>query len=188
MEMDFRLKEKTSKQMLYVSMISMVMMFAGLTSAYVISSKREDWVSLEMPQALYISTLLIVLSSITFFLAKKSIAKDNRTQTSVFLVLTFLLGLGFVASQIQGFYELREAGFYMAGKESVISSSLLMVISFAHLLHILVGLIVVLVVLFNHLRQRYNSTNYLGLDLGAIFWHFVDILWILLFIFFFLAK
>ena len=58
MEMDFRLKEKTSKQMLYVSMISMVMMFAGLTSAYVISSKRDDWVSFDMPQALYISTLI----------------------------------------------------------------------------------------------------------------------------------
>jgi len=186
--MDARLKEKTSKQMLYVSMISMVMMFAGLTSAYVISSNREDWVSLEIPKALYISTLLIVLSSITFFLAKKAIQKDNRKLTTLFLVVTILLGIGFVASQVQGFYELRAGGFYVAGEESVVSSSLLMVISFAHLLHIAAGLIVLFVVLYNHLRSKYSSSNYLGLDLGAIFWHFVDILWIFLFIFFYFVR
>ena len=186
--MDLSLKEKTSKQMLYVSMVSMVMMFAGLTSAYVISSKREDWISLELPQALYLSTILIILSSITFILAKRSIKKDKRQLTTIFLFLTLVFGIGFVASQIQGFYELREGGFYMAGKQSVVSSSLLMVISFAHLLHVAAGLVVLLVVIFNHLRKRYSSLNYLGLDLGAIFWHFVDILWIFLFIFFYFIR
>ena len=186
--MDFSLKEKTSKQMLYVSMVSMVMMFAGLTSAYVISSKREDWVSLEMPQALYISTVLIILSSITFLLAKNSIKKNNRGLTGIFLMLTLLLGIGFVVSQVQGFYELREGGFYMAGKQSVVSSSLLMVISLAHLLHVAAGLLVLCVVIVNHWRKKYNATNFLGLDLGAIFWHFVDILWVLLFIFFYFIR
>lgn len=186
--MDAKLKEKTSKQMLYISMVSIIMMFAGLTSAYIISSKREDWVSIEMPKALYISTLCIVLSSITFLLAKKAIRKDNRQQTTIFLILTLLLGVGFVASQVQGFYELRAAGFYVAGKSSIVSSSLLMVISFAHLLHVVAGLIVLLVVIYNHFKQRYNATNYLGLDLGAIFWHFLDILWVFLFIFFYYIK
>lgn len=186
--MDAKLKEKTSKQMLYVAIVSMVMMFAGLTSAYIISRKRDDWVSLELPQALYISTILIILSSITFFLAKKSIKKDNRQQTSIFLIITLLLGLGFVFFQIQGFYELRAAGFYVAGKESVVSSSLLMVISFTHLLHVLAGIIVLLVVIYNHFKQRYNSKLFLGLDLGTIFWHFVDILWIFLFLFFYFVR
>lgn len=186
--MELKLKERTSKQMLYISMVSMVMMFAGLTSAYIISSKREDWVSLEMPKALYISTLFIVLSSITFILAKKAIQRNNRSQTTLFLVLTFLLGIAFIASQVQGFYELRAAGFYMAGKESVVSSSLLMVISLMHLMHVLAGLLVVIVVIYNHFKQRYSPANYLGLDLGAIFWHFVDILWILLFLFFYYIR
>lgn len=186
--MDISLKEKTSKQMLYVSMVSMVMMFAGLTSAYVISSKREDWVSLEMPQALYISTLLIILSSLSFIFAKRSIRNEKHQQTTLYLVATLLLGIGFVIAQIQGFYELREAGFYMAGEQSVVSSSLLMVISFAHLLHVAAGLIVLVVVIFNHLRKKYNSASFLGLDLGAIFWHFVDILWIFLFIFFYFIR
>lgn len=186
--MDAILKEKTSKQMLYVSMVSMVMMFAGLTSAYVISSKRDDWVSLQMPKALYISTLFIILSSVTFMFAKKAIQKNNRKQTTIYLILTLAFGVGFVVSQVQGFYELRASGFYMAGKNSVVSSSLLMVISFAHLLHVLAGLIVLLVVIFKHFAKRYNSLNYLGLDLGAIFWHFLDVLWILLFVFFYFIK
>ena len=163
-------------------------MFAGLTSAYVISSKREDWVSLELPQALYLSTLLIILSSITFILAKRNIKKENRQLTTVFLILTLALGIGFVLSQVQGFYELREAGFYIAGKQSIVSSSLLMVISLAHMLHVVAGLLVLIVVIFNHLKHRYTAANFLGLDLGAIFWHFVDILWIFLFIFFYFIR
>ena len=186
--MELSVREKTSKQMLYVSMVSMVMMFAGLTSAYVISSKREDWVSLEMPQALYMSTALILLSSLTFFLAKRSIKNDSRQQTTLYLMLTLVLGIGFVITQVQGFYELREGGFYVAGEQSVVSASLLMVISFAHLLHVIGGLIVISVVIFNHIKQRYSAENYLGLDLGATFWHFVDILWILLFLFFYFIR
>ena len=120
-------KRKSAKPMLWISMVSMTMMFIGLTSAYIVSSNREDWVLFELPSALYISTALIILSSITFLLAKKSISSDNRTATSVFLILTLFLGIGFVYYQVQGFYELREAGLYLAGKDSVVSASLLIV-------------------------------------------------------------
>ena len=186
--MDAILKSKTSKQMLYVSMVSMVMMFAGLTSAYIISRKREDWVSFDMPQALYVSTILIIISSITFIIAKKSIQKDNRQQTTLFLFLTLLLGIGFIYFQIEGFYQLRAAGFYAAGKDSIVSGSLLIIVSLLHLIHILAGSIALLVVIYNHYKQRYNSSQSLGFELGAIFWHFVDILWVLLFIFFYFIR
>ena len=89
-------KRKSAKPMLWVSMISMTMMFAGLTSAYVVSRKRNDWVSFDLPDAFYTSTTLIVLSSITFLLAKFFIKKDNRQLTTVFLMSTFLLGVGFI--------------------------------------------------------------------------------------------
>jgi len=186
--MDTVTKTRSSKQMLYISMISMVMMFAGLTSAYIISRKREDWVSFELPQALYISTLLIILSSITFILAKKALNNANRQQTTLFLVLTLLLGLGFVYFQGEGFYQLRAAGFYVAGEGSVVSGALLVVISFMHVLHVLAGLLVLLVVIYNHFKQRYSPEQKLGLELGGIFWHFVDILWIFLFVFFFFIR
>ena len=181
-------KERASKQMMYIAIISMIMMFAGLTSAYVISMKRKDWVSFELPQALYISTLLILLSSICYLLAKRSLRRDNRQQTTLFLVLTLALGVGFVFYQIEGFYQLREAGLFFVGKGSLVSSSLLVVISFAHLVHVSVGLIVLLVVLFNHLRSNYNSATMLGFEIGGIFWHFVDILWIFLFLFFYFIR
>ena len=186
--MDALLRSRTSKQMLYVSMVSMTMMFAGLTSAYIISREREDWVSFEMPQALYISTILIILSSIAFIFAKKSIKKDNRQLTTVFLLITLLLGIGFIYFQVEGFYQLRAAGFYAAGKDSIVSGSLLIIVSLLHLFHILAGSIALLVVIYNHFKQRYNSNQFLGLELGAIFWHFVDILWVLLFLFFYFIR
>jgi len=183
--MEAEIRNRTSKQMMYIAIISMIMMFAGLTSAYVISSKREDWISFELPQALYISTLLIILSSITYFIAKKNIQKEKRNQTTFFLILTLVLAIAFVFFQFEGFNQLREVGLYFTGEGSVVSSSLLVAISFAHLLHVAAGIIVLLVVIFNHLNHKYKVNDALGLEVGGIFWHFVDILWIFLFLFFY---
>ncbi|MDC9723276.1 MAG: cytochrome c oxidase subunit 3 [Urechidicola sp.] len=186
LELDYKIaKQKSAKPMLWISMVSMTMMFIGLTSAYIVSSKREDWVSFEMPSALFTSTLLIILSSITFLLAKRAIKKDDRKSTTLLLLLTLFLGLGFGYFQIQGFYQLNEAGIFLSGKGSLVSASMLMVITFAHLIHVLAGYIVLLVVIYNHFKKRYNAEETLGLELGGIFWHFVDVLWVLLFLFFY---
>ena len=181
-------KRKSAKPMLWVSMISMVMMFAGLTSAYVVSRKRYDWVSFDLPQAFYTSTILIVVSSITFMLAKFFIKKDNRVATTSALLATFLLGIGFVVFQFQGFNELFNAGYVFAGEQSTVKSSFIYGITLAHIAHILAGLIVLTVVIINHFRGKYSSSDTLGLELGAIFWHFVDILWIYLFLFFYFIR
>jgi cytochrome c oxidase subunit 3 len=182
MGLEPKVKEKTFKQMLWVSMISMTMMFAGLTSAYVISTKREDWVNFELPQAFYISTILIVLSSLSFYMAKRSIAKISRT--TIYLVITLLLGIGFVFFQFQGFSELIDAGLYFTGKESNVATSFLYVITMAHMVHMFGGIIALVVILINHLRGKYTVDNTLGLELGLIFWNFVDLLWIYLVMFF----
>ena len=181
-------KRKSAKPMLWVSMISMTMMFAGLTSAYVVSRKRADWVSFDLPNAFYISTLLIIISSITFLLAKYFIKKDNRQLTSIFLLSTLILGIGFVFFQFEGFNQLFDAGFVFAGAQSTVKSSFIIGISLAHIAHIAAGLIVLFVVLFNHFNNKYSSKDSLGLELGAIFWHFVDILWIYLFLFFYFIR
>ncbi len=178
-------KRKSAKPMLWISMVSMTMTFIGFTSAYIVSSKREDWVSFELPSALYVSTVLILLSSITYLFAKRAIKNDNRSLTSILLLATLFLGLGFAYYQYLGFIQLQEAGLYLSGKGSIVSASLLIVISFAHLLHVIAGFIVLLVVIYNHFKKKYNSQETLGLELGGIFWHFVDILWILLFLFFY---
>jgi cytochrome c oxidase subunit 3 len=181
-------KKKSAKPMLWVSMISMVMFFAGLTSAFVISMKRDDWVSFDLPDAFFISTILIVASSITLFLSQKFIKQDKRKLSLVFVVATLFLGIGFVWQQYVGFNQLKSIGLYFTGPESTVSTSFIIGITFMHVLHLLAGLIVLLVVIYNHFKYKYKSDDMLGFELGANFWHFVDILWIYLFFFFYFIK
>lgn len=181
-------KQKSAKPMLWVSMISMTMMFAGLTSAYVVSRKRDDWVSFDLPDAFLISTFLIVLSSITFFLAKRNLKKGKQNLSTLLLITTFILGSAFVFFQIQGFNELINAGLFFTGEQSTVKSSFIYGITGAHIAHVIAGLIVLTVVLINHLQGKYKPTNYLGLELGEIFWHFVDGLWVYLILFFYFIR
>lgn len=181
-------KKKSAKPMLWVSMISMTMMFAGLTSAYVVSRKRDDWVSFDLPSAFYISTLLIIISSITFMLAKFFIKKNNRSLTSFWLITTLLLGGSFIYFQFVGFSELMNSGLFFTGEQSTVKSSFIYGITLAHIAHIAAGIIVLLVVIINHFNKKYSSISTLGLELGAIFWHFVDILWVYLFLFFYFIR
>ena len=180
--------KKSAKPMLWIAMVSMTMMFAGLVSAYVISSKREDWVTFDLPQALITSTIVILLSSITFHLAQFTNKKNQKGITLSLLLATLILGVVFVNSQFEGFQQLKAAGIFFTGKGSLISSSMLMVIVFAHLLHIFAAIIVISVVIINYLRGKYENGNTLGLELGVIFWHFLDLLWIILFSFFYFAT
>ncbi|PQJ21216.1 cytochrome c oxidase subunit 3 [Tenacibaculum sp. SG-28] len=181
-------KRKSAKPMLWVAMVSMVMFFAGLTSAYVVSMKREDWVSFDLPQAFYISTFLIVLSSITLFFSQRELKKDQIGKSFGLLVVTLLLGIGFIIYQYIGFNQLRDLGLYFTGPESTVSTSFIIGITFMHVLHLIAGIIVLLVVIYNHYKKKYSSRDMLGFELGAIFWHFVDVLWIYLFFFFYFIK
>src|ERR1044071_6182838 len=91
---------RTKKMLLWFAMISMFMMFAGLTSAYVVSTSRPDWLNeFVLPNAFIISTVVIIASSITFHLAKKAMQKGDRKGTTVLLLTTLALGVGFVLAQ-----------------------------------------------------------------------------------------
>tara|TARA_B110000114_G_scaffold98461_1_gene103694 strand:- start:315 stop:905 length:591 start_codon:yes stop_codon:yes gene_type:complete len=181
-------RNKSAKPMLWVSMISMVMFFAGLTSAYVISMRRDDWVTFELPDAFYISTILIILSSITITISQKLLKKDKRELSIVFLSITFILGITFIWQQYAGFEDLRNAGLFFTGPTSTVSTSFIIGISLMHAVHVFAGIIVLLVVIYNHFKYRYKSDDLLGFELGAIFWHFVDVLWIYLFFFFYFIR
>src|SRR5690606_38979489 len=96
-EEQYERSAKSYKLMLWFAMISMTMMFAGLTSAFVVSKARADWLKdFEIPTAFYISTAVILGCSLTIHLAKKAIQKDNRSATSAYLLLTLGLGIAFV--------------------------------------------------------------------------------------------
>ena len=179
-------KAMTAKLILWFAMISMIMMFAGLTSAYIVSSSRKDWlVDFKMPTAFYISTLVIILSSITFHLAQNAIKKDQRNTTTKWLFTTLALSLTFVVFQFMGFNQIVEMGYYFTGSESNVTTSFLYIVTILHLAHLFGGLIALFIIIYNHFKQKYSSTQPLGIELGAMFWHFLDILWILLFLFFY---
>ena len=116
-------RKKSAKPMLWISMISMVMFFAGLTSAYVISMERDDWVTFDLPNAFYVSTVLIILSSLTIFISQKMLKADKRELSIAFLIATLVLGIGFIWQQYVGFNELKSTGLYFTGPGSTVSTS-----------------------------------------------------------------
>jgi cytochrome c oxidase subunit 3 len=181
-------KKKSAKPMLWISMISMVMFFAGLTSAYVISMKRDDWVSFDLPQAFYVSTFFIVASSITLLLSQRLLKQNKRQLSLIMVVATLFLGIGFIWQQYVGFNELKSVGLFFTGPNSTVSTSFIIGITFMHVIHLFAGVIVLLVVIYNHFKYKYKSDDMLGFELGGIFWHFVDILWIYLFFFFYFIR
>jgi len=180
---------RSYKLILLFAMVSMFMMFAGLTSAFVVSKSRTDWVKdFQLPSAFYISTATIMGCSITFHLAKKAIQKDNRNATTSFLLATFALGIVFVILQFVGFRQIVDGGYFFTGSASSITTTFLYIVTIVHLAHLAGGLISLLIIIYNHFKQKYNSTQTLGLELGAMFWHFLDFLWLYLFLFLYFFK
>ena len=180
---------RAKKMMLWFGIISMAMMFAGLTSAYVVSKNRPDWLSdLQLPNAFYWSTVVIFLSSVTIFLAEKAVKKDNRAAATGLLWATLGLAAVFIFLQFQSFSALISEGYYFTGSESTVTTSFIYVVVLAHLAHLAGGIVVLLVLIYNHFKQKYHAGQTLGLELGATYWHFVDALWIYLFLFLYFFR
>ena len=180
---------RAKKMMLWFGIVSLIMGFAGWTSAYIVSSKRTDWISdLDLPRAFLWSTATIVLSSLMYILAKNAVKKDNQKQGTLFLLVTLGLGILFIIMQFVGFSQMLENGYYFTGPTSNIKMSYVFLIAAVHIVHVVAGLISLLIVLVQQLRSKYSSDNMLGLELGATFWHFLDILWVYLILFMYFVK
>ena len=176
--------DRAKKMMLWFGIISLIMSFAGLTSAVIIRSKEEDWINgFELPSAFALSCLVVILSSITFFFAKKAMRNDKKEVTTTLLVITFLLGIYFIYNQFVGFEQIIEAGYHFTGPSSSVTTSFIYVIAMLHIAHVVAGLISISVVLIKNFMNKYSSSNMLGIELSESFWHFVGILWIFLFLF-----
>jgi cytochrome c oxidase subunit 3 len=176
--------------MLWFAMISMTMTFAGLTSAYLVSSSRPDWLKdFDLPPMLLWSTIAIMISSITIHFAKSAIKKGAHKQGMMMLLATMVLGVLFVVFQIEGFsYMTNQFGYNFTGPTSNVVISFIYILVSLHLAHLFSGFIVLLVVIYNHYKQRYNNGQTLGLELGVMFWHFLDFLWVYLFLFFYFVR
>lgn len=185
-------KERTArsyKLLLIFGMISIVMLFAGLTSAMVVSKSRPDWLKdYEMPAAFTISTVLIVLCSVTFYLSQRYIKQGNRNATTLLLLLTLVLGGLFVHYQFEGFDQLFEHRLFPTGKSGSVTIAFMYILVYVHLAHLFGGILSLLIIIYNHFKQKYTASQYLGIELGAMYWHFLDALWLYLFLFLYFFK
>lgn len=182
-------KVRASKHMLWIAISSMIMMFAGIISAYVVSSYRKDWLTdFQLPMAFWWSTLTILLSSLVLWQAKRFILNNQIKQAAAVVAVSFVLGILFTILQFEGFSQIIDMGYYFTGSSSNITMTFLYLIVLVHLLHLFAGLVVLLVLLVKTLKGSYTSNHYNGFSLGATFWHFVDVLWIFLILFLYFTK
>ena len=188
-EKEIRLKTiKAKKMMLLFSMLSIAMTFAGLTSAYIVSKARPDWLKdFELPFAFVVSTIVIFLSSLSIYIAKKEVFKNEVNKTTLWLFITLGLGIIFVISQFLGFNELIGLGYFFTGAQSTITTSFLYVLTVLHLIHLFAGLIVLIVVIINNYKNKYKNEK-LGFELAVTFWHFLGFLWLYLFVFLYFFR
>lgn len=175
------IRQKVGKPLLIVGMVSIFMIFAALTSAYIVRQADGNWLTFDMPMPFYVSTIFIVLSSITMMWSTRSAKNGNLQAMTKGVGLTFLLGLGFVISQFYTYAYMVESGLYFVGTN--VSSSFMYVITGLHLAHIISGLIALGVSYLNARRGKYTADDHLGLSLSAMYWHFLDVLWIYLLLF-----
>lgn len=181
-------ERKTAKPLLYIGIISIIMLFAGLTSAYVVRANNGNWLVFHLPDIAIISTGIIVTSSLTMLLAQRAIKNDNYKLTSIALFLTLALGIAFFYTQVEAWRQLTAQGIYFIGKYANASGSFLYFIAFIHMLHMTGGLIALVVSLTKSLLKKYSSADYLGIELTAIYWHFLDLLWVYLFLFLYFYR
>ncbi len=175
-------KIATEKVLLAIGIGSIVMLFAGLTSGYIVRQAEGNWRFFELPSVFYVSSIIILLSSFTMQMAIRAVKKDDLSQVKTFLLFTLGLGLAFVFSQFLGWNELVKNDVYFADKLTP-SGSFFYVITGLHLAHLAFGLLGLIITGSKSIRERYSSKNYLGISLCAIYWHFLGGLWIYLFVF-----
>jgi cytochrome c oxidase subunit 3 len=180
-------RKGAAKPMLWIGIASMAMAFAGLVSGYIVSRsallERENWFVFELPTYFYISTVVILTSSITIAYALRQAKSGNSVKSSQAIVITLLLGLTFAVLQLFGWQALRDNGVFFTGEGSNPAGSWVYAITFFHLVHMLAGIITLIVTSIRSYSGKYTIGNTLGIELAAIFWHFLDIMWIFLFTF-----
>ena len=176
------------KFMLWVAMGSIVMMFAGLTSAYIVKRNQANWLDFGLPKAFWYSTVVILLSSLTIHLAQRSFKAREMKRYRTLITVTAALGILFALLQFWGFKELQQDGVQLIWQGSNPAASFLAIITGVHIVHVLGGVIALLVIFFRAFRTNVKSYNSTPIEIASIYWHFVDVLWIYLFIFFMLIR
>jgi len=182
------IRHRSAKPMLWLGILSICMIFGGLTSAYLVRSGDPGWLTFQLPSTFLISTIIIISSSLTLLFAYLSAKKDNFLGVKIGMTATLILGIAFIIGQLKAWEALVNMGIFISGKESGPAGQFLYVISFAHLVHLVGGIVMLIYVCIKSFKQLYHSKNLLGLQLCSIYWHFLDLLWVYLFVFMYLKQ
>jgi len=170
--------------LLWTFLVSVFMIFAGLTSAVIVRRSDGNWLEYVLPSAFWWSTALVFLSSISLQWSLGRARRDELGQLKVGLAVTMITGLLFLLSQWIAFRQMVEIGLYLVGNPA---TSFLYVITGLHALHMLSAIIVLFVIFVQVFSYKVHSKNMLSIRLGTLYWHFLGVLWIYLYIFFHLV-
>lgn len=182
-----RSKIHQHKFALWVGIGSIIMMFGALTSAYIVRRNSGNWFEFKIPDIFFLNTAVIVLSSVTLHLSYRAFVNGLEKRYKGFLVATFLLGIAFLLLQYQGWQALTAIGATFTANPS---SSFMFVIPGIHAAHVLGGLGALTVAMTHAFILPYKPTprRKLRFELVVQYWHFVDILWVYLIVFFLLQS
>lgn len=182
-----RSKIHPHKLTLWVGIGSIIMMFGALTSAYIVRRNSGNWFEFKIPDIFFLNTLVIILSSVTLHLSYRAFLKGAEQRYKGFLLATFLLGISFIVLQYMGWQVLTERG---AGITINPSTSFMFVIPGLHAAHVLGGLGALVVAITHAFVLPYKPTprRKLRFELVVQYWHFVDILWVYLIVFFMMQS
>ena len=180
-------QRKAQKFNLWLGMLGMFMMFAALSSGFIVytASGVDKGIKTLLPKALLYSTLVIVVSSLTMFLAHKAAKYGESSKQRLFLIATFILGVVFFALQVHAWNVLIDRGVYFVNNNA--SQSFIYVFIWMHLAHIIAGLIVLIGAIIG-INKLPKDGNLFRMDLASIFWHFLDLLWIYIYVFLLLNQ
>ncbi|MFD1628728.1 cytochrome c oxidase subunit 3 [Pseudopedobacter beijingensis] len=174
------------KFIMWLFVVSSVIFFAGLTSGFIVYTGSGRVLNVQLPKVFGYSTIVIFLSSMSLYWASQQTKKGNFGKQRLGLWLTFLLGVVFIAMQIHGWKVWIGLGAYFINSNA--SISFVYAFTFLHILHILAGLVIIITALVSSYGKLPGVINGFRMQLTSIFWHFVDILWIYLYLFLLLNQ
>jgi cytochrome c oxidase subunit III len=165
---------------MWLFIVSIVMLFAAFTSAYLVRKAEGNWVEFQMPSLFSYSTGVLILSSLSMHYSLIAAKKDQFNALRISISITFVLGLLFLVMQFFGWIQLVEMNVYFVGNPS---GSFVYVLSGLHGLHLVSGLIVLIFALVAAFRLKINAKQLNQIKICATYWHFLDALWLYLFVF-----
>jgi len=168
----------------WILMIAVTMLFAGLSSAYIVLRGVPEWQNITVPRLVWANTLVLFASSVAIEFARSAVRKDQLDAVRQWLAISGILGFGFLVGQVLVWRQLVKAGVYLA---TTIHSSFFYVLTGVHALHLLGGIIGLVVVLQRAFTNRVTATDHEPLRVWALYWHFMDVIWIYCFLLLLLA-